>query len=244
MDRLNRAATINIDTPHGFDPRLRFEFFDSVTGLPLDLTGRLVVLEIYENNMASVYAADSGVGGAITINGNIVDVVIAKAVEEHQYYHEVIKESPPKQYRYRLDVDEDIRLQGAWRSLIRAGAVMDQQDLYRVDVGAVSVHVAVASIQSGRAADAVRIMTATGPITLLDDTVLIRAGTGTISAALPDPASVFGGGASVPVVLLRPADDNSAGSVTITGIGPELPEVLFPGESLWLQSDGSAWQAI
>lgn len=241
MDRRNRAATINLDTPHGFEPRLRFEFFDSVTGLPLDLAGRTIDLEIYENNMTSVFSTDNGVDGAITITGNAVDIVVA---EEFEDYHDNIKECPPKQYRYRLDIDEDIRLQGAWRSLIRAGAVMDQQDLYRVDVGAVSVQVAVASIQPGRAADAVRIMTASGPITLLDNTVLIRAGTGTVSAVLPDPASAFGSGASVPVVLLRPADDNSAGSVIITGIGPELPEVLFPGESLWLQSDGVAWHVI
>lgn len=241
MDRLNRAATINLDTPHGFEPRLRFEFVDSTTGLPLDLTGRTISFEIYENNMTSVFAADNGIGGAISISGNAVDIVIT---EEFEDYHDNIKEWPPKQYRYRLDIDEDIRLQGAWRSLIRAGAVMDQQDEFSVEVGAVSVQVAVASIQPGRQADAVRIMVASGPITVLDDTVIIRAGVGAISAALPDPSAAFGGGASVPVLLLRPADDNQTGSVEITGTGPELPEVLYPGESLWLQSDGSAWHVI
>lgn len=241
MDRFNRTATINLDTPHGFDPRLRFEFVDATTGLPLDLTGRTAVLEIYENNMVSAFATDSGVGGAITISGNAVDVVIT---EEFEDYHDNIKEWPPKQYRYRLDIDEDVRLQGTWRSLIRAGAVADQQDEFRVFVGAVSVQVAVASVSPGRPADAVRVMTASGPITLLDNTVLIRADAGAVSAALPEPASAFGGGASVPVVLLRPADDNPAGSVEITGTGPELPEVLYPGESLWLQSDGSSWHVI
>lgn len=236
-----RAANCDVDTPHGLPPRLRFEFFAADTGLPLDMTGRTAELEIYENSMVSLFATDSGTGGAIAISGNAVDVVISAEFED---YYDNIKEWPQKQYRWRMDIDDDFRLQGVWRSLIRAGRVTDTPDTARVEVSEVIVQVQVASVTPSRPADLIRIMNASGDITLLDNTVLIRAGAGAVAAAMPAPASAFGAGAGLLIVVVRAADDDPAGSVEITGTGPELPEVLYPGESLWLQSDGSSWHVI
>lgn len=238
----NRTATVNLDTPHGFEVRMSFEFYDKETGLPFDMAGKDVELEIYENNFTHVYGTDSGIGGDISIDGNSVDIIIPDTVSA---YFDSIKEYPNKQYIYRIDIDQDYRLQGTWRSLQRAGIIQDQQDNIRVDVGSVVTSVEVASVNPGRVADLVRVMTASGSITTLDDTVILKPGDNQyMVATLPAPAEAFGNGASVPILLIRPADNWTTSTVVLSGTGPELPVNLVPGASVWMQSDGTDWHLI
>jgi hypothetical protein len=133
MEIINRIATVNLDTPHGIAPSFRF-IFSKEDGSGYDLSGKSVSFYIFDDRLSIVYDAS----GDISISGNIIDILI----EDDRY--SAIRESPKHQYKYNLTIGEDFRVQGRYRSVIRAGpACLSQYDPQAVKIAICSVAVQV-----------------------------------------------------------------------------------------------------
>lgn len=235
----NYTKTVNLVTPHGFPLRLEIV----IDGYDLDditSTGRLLIRGPGQNRGVVVDSESYTTIDALN-NKYIIDVP-PDAVD-----YSAISEGTP--YTWSFDGDGDVfRLQGDFLSVRDTGQTGGTPNEITVNIGQLSIEVSFPAGPQGDKGDRgpagpwsaeVRAVTTSGQLLADDQTVIIRAGGGTISIAAPSPADpdFFSNGTSKTINFIRPADDT--GTVQLTGTGPGLPDSLEPDEAGYMQSDGT-----
>jgi hypothetical protein len=111
------VAIVDITYPHAMPVGVVWRFIRATDGTDWGLEGLDITLQIFDNAMQLLWGTDNGVAGYIDVQDNTIILII----DEDDEYYGIIQRYPPVSYRYSLDIGDNMRIQGAWQSIIEAG---------------------------------------------------------------------------------------------------------------------------
>ena len=245
-----RVYSTSVATPENLPARISLAV--RAGSQPFDLTGSAVLLEIWYTRGVDELVYSATESAPVIMVGETISVEIP--ADTVDYADLLIG----YRYEYGMTIIHpalvEMRVQGDWTIKRRYGHNADTGHDWTVSVDDSSLTINIGGFgpqgetgETGAEGPAgpwsitVHQVTADTALTAEDGTAVIMAGIGTINVTLPLPAALYdsGSGNSNTLRLIRPEDDDQAGTVNILGDGPGLPDKLYPGESVEVQSDGS-----